>query len=228
SATAPMEFGETPLHAAARRGSEDMVRALLARGVDVNAALVRPNHQFGGRTPLMEAAIGRSLPVVKLLLELGADPFAKDANGWTVLSFAEVSGKRVANHLRKLMDQSPQAVDAGLHDTARAGLLDHVRTLLDQGGEVNGRDDLGSTPLHWAVMSGHVDMVRLLLERGAEVDAHDKRGYTPLTLIQNNADVAQVLIDHGADPNANLEGWTVLLYLALFQPPEVLTPLIEA
>jgi ankyrin repeat protein len=71
SATVPIEFGETPLHAAARRGDEAMVRALLARGADVNAALIRPNHQFGGRTPLMEAAIGRSLPVVKLLLELG-------------------------------------------------------------------------------------------------------------------------------------------------------------
>src|SRR5262245_56083858 len=128
SATAPIEFGETPLHAAARRGEEAMVRALLARGADVNAALKRPNHQFGGRTPLMEAAIGRSLPIVKLLIERGADPFAKDANGWTVLSFAEVSGKRVGNYLRKLMDESPQATEANLHDAARAGLLERVRS----------------------------------------------------------------------------------------------------
>jgi len=228
SASAPIAFGETPLHIAARRGNEAMVGALLARGADVNAVLVRPNHQFGGRTPLMQAAIGRSLPVVKLLLEHGADPFAKDANGWTVLSFAEMSGKRIANHLRKLMTQSPQDGDAGLHDTARAGLLDHARTLLDRGDAIDGRDDFSRTALHWAAMSGHVEVVRLLLERGAEADARDKRGYTPLALIQHNADIVRLLVKHGADPNANLEGWTVLLYLAMFQPPEVLAPLIDA
>jgi ankyrin repeat protein len=228
SATAPIEFGETPLHAAARRRNEAMVRALLARGADVHAALKRPNHQYGGRTPLMEAAIGRSLPIVKLLLELGADPFAKDANGWTVLSFAEVTGKRVANHLRKLMDKLPEASEASLHDAARAGLLEHVRALLDRGGAIDHRDDLGRTALHWAVMSGRVEVARLLLERGAQADARDKRGYTPLSLIQGSAETARLLIEHGADPNAEVGGWSVLLYLATFQPPEVLAPLIDA
>jgi cytohesin len=227
-ATAPIEFGETPLHAAARRGDEAMVRALLARGADVHASLIRPNHQYGGRTPLMEAAIGRSLPVVKLLLERGADPFAKDANGWTVLSFAEVSGKRVANHLRKLMDKSPQAAEANLHDAARAGLLEHVRALLDRGAAIDQRDDLERTALHWAVMSSRVETARLLLERGAEADARDKRGYTPLSLIQGSAEIAQLLVEHGADPNAAVGGWSALLYLAMFQPPEVLAPLIDA
>jgi uncharacterized protein len=222
SATAPIEFGETPLHAAARRGNEAMVRGLLARGADVNAPLKRPNHQFGGRTPLMEAAIGRSLPVVKLLIEMGADPFAKDVNGWTVLSFSEVSGKRVANHLRKLMDKSPQASEANLHDAARAGLLEHVRTLLDRGGAIDDRDDLGRTALHWAVMSGRVETARLLLERGAEAGARDKRGYTPLSLIQGSAEIAHLLVDHGANPNAAVDGWPVLLYLAMFQPPRCL------
>jgi ankyrin repeat protein len=228
SATAPIEFGETPLHAAARRGEEAMVRALLARGADVNAALKRPNHQYGGRTPLMEAAIGRSLPIVKLLLELGADPFAKDANGWTVLSFAEVSGKRVADHLRKLMDKSPQASEANLHDAARAGLLDHVRALLDRGDAIDDRDDLGRTALHWAVMSGRVEVARLLLERGAAVDPRDKRGNTPLSLVQGSAETARLLVEHGADPNADIGGWSALFYLATFQPPEVLAPLIDA
>jgi cytohesin len=228
SATAPIEFGETPLHAAARRGNEAMVRVLLARGADVRAALVRPNHQYGGRTPLMEAAIGRSLPIVKLLLERGADPFAKDANGWTVLSFAEVSGKRVANHLRKLMDKSPQASEANLHDAARAGLVEHVRILLDRGAAIDERDDLGRTALHWAVMSSRIDTARLLLERGAQADARDKRGYTPLSLIQGSAEIAQLLLEHGADANAAVDGWSVLLYLAMFQPPEVLAPLIDA
>jgi hypothetical protein len=139
-----------------------------------------------------------------------------------------VSGKRVANHLRKLMDKSPHASEANLHDAARAGLLEHVRALLDRGGAIDDRDDLGRTALHWAVMSSRVETARLLLERGAEADARDKRGYTPLSLIQGSAEIAQLLVGHGADPNAAVDGWPVVLYLAMFQPPEVLTPLIEA
>jgi hypothetical protein len=159
---------------------------------------------------------------------MGADPFAKDANGWTVLSFAEVSGKRVGNYLRKLMGQSSQASDANLHDAARAGLLEHVRALLDRGTPIDERDDLGRTALHWAVMCGRIETARLLLERGAEVDARDKRGYTPLSLLQDSGETARLMAEHGADPNASIGGWPVLLYLAMFQPPEVLGPLIDA
>jgi ankyrin repeat protein len=227
-ASAPIEFGETPLHAAARRGNDAMVRALLARGANVNATIIHPNHQFHGRTPLMHAALSRSLPVVKLLLESGADPFAKDVGGATALTYAEFGGKRIANHLRKLMNASPQAVEVGLLDAARTGLTERVRALLDRNGAIDERDALGHTALHCAVVGGHVETVRLLLERGAPPDARDKRGNTPLALIQDSPEVARLLVDHGADPNADLGGWTVMFYLAMFQSPEVLAPLLDA
>src|SRR5262249_9225007 len=111
---APLAHGETPLHAAARRADDAMVRTPLARGAPANAAHVRPNHQFHGPPPPMHAAIRGSLPIVKLLLEAGADPFAKDVAGFTALAFAELGGKRIANHLRKLMNAAPQAADIGL------------------------------------------------------------------------------------------------------------------
>jgi ankyrin repeat protein len=225
---APIAFGETPLHAAARRADEAMVRALLVRGAPANAAIVHPNHQFHGRTPLMQAAIRGSLPIAKLLIDAGADPFAKDVAGFTALAFAELGGKRIANHLRKLMNASPQALDIGLHDAARSGLMERVRMLLDRDAATDGRDEHGRTALHYAVMGGHVEVARLLLERGAAPDARDKRGFTPLSLIQESPAIVPLLLQHGADPNANLGGWNTLLYLAMFQPPEVLAPLIDA
>jgi ankyrin repeat protein len=226
---ASTELGDTPLHTAARKGNEAMVSALVARGADVAAPIHRPRHQYHGRTPLMEAALGRNLAVVKLLLARGADPFAKDVSGWTAMSFAEVGGKRIANHLRKLMNATPQAAEVGLLDAARTGLTERVRLLLDGGEAVDGRDEFGRTALHQAVMGGHAEIVRLLLERGAAADAADKRGSTPLSLVEDQAEIAKVLLEHGADPNADIGGGiTVLLAAAMFRPPEVLALLIDA
>ncbi|HTO82450.1 MAG TPA: ankyrin repeat domain-containing protein [Methylomirabilota bacterium] len=225
---APLAHGETPLHAAAHRADEAMARALLARGAPANAAIIRPNHQFHGRTPLMHAAIRGSLPVVKLLLEAGADPFAKDVSGFTALGFAELGGKRVANHLRKVMNASPHALDIGLLDAARSGITERVRMLIDRDGTTDDRDEHGRAPLHYAVMGGHTEVVRLLLERGAPPDARDKRGFTPLALIQDGPEIVKLLLQHGADPNADLGGWNTTLYLAMFQSPEILAPLIDA
>lgn len=222
------EYGETPLHAAAQRGDEAMVLALLARGADVNARVERPKEQVHGRTPLMGAATGGKLSMVKLLLERGADPMAKDVNGWTALTFAEPLNKRIAGHLRQVMNASPAASDLNLFDAARAGLVARVRALLDQGTAADARDPRGRTALHWAAMSGDVELVRMLLDAGAPADAPDKSGWTPLSLIEDSVDVAKLLLERGADPNANHGGLPVLLYLATVRAPEVLAVLLDA
>src|SRR5687767_3053901 len=69
SVSATNDMGEPLLHAAAGKGSEPLVRVLLARGADVNARAVHKGHQIDGRTALMYAAAGNNLALVKLLLE---------------------------------------------------------------------------------------------------------------------------------------------------------------
>jgi ankyrin repeat protein len=222
------EMGETPLHAAASKGSEAVVRALLARGAGVDARIQRRGHQYDGRTPLMDAACGNNLVVVKVLLEHGADPFLKDSLGMTALSFAEILGKRAANHLRKVMAKSPATSDLNLHDAARAGLIERVRALLASGTGVDARDDLGRTALHEAVMGGHEPVVQLLIDRGASPDALDRRGFRPLHHVERNGVLAKSLLAAGADPNAESEGESVLLHLAGFSSVDVLGALIDA
>src|SRR5690606_37318065 len=61
--------GETPLMAAARAGSVDIVSRLIARGANVNAT-----EAVQGQTALMWAAAEGHGTVVDRLLEAGADP----------------------------------------------------------------------------------------------------------------------------------------------------------
>jgi ankyrin repeat protein len=52
--------------------------------------------------------------------------------------------------------------------------------LLQQGLDVNCRDKLGRTPLHYAANTGNMDVVELLIGAGALLDSADAKGYTIL------------------------------------------------
>ena len=63
-----------------------------------------------------------------------------------------------------------------LHDAAWAGALREVRRLLRRRGiDVDGKDELGLTPLHCAAWSGHLDVARVLVVDGnANVEARNE------------------------------------------------------
>lgn len=103
-----------------------------------------------------------------------------------------------------------------------------VKALLDGGAAVDARDGHGRTALHQATIGGYGDILELLLQRGADPNAADRRGYTPLALVEDRAEIARILLTHGANPNADLGGITLLLAAAQFRPPEVLALLIDA
>ncbi len=65
----------------------EALRLLVKHGANVNAAAKR-----GGETPLIAAAKQGSNPLVHALLELGADPNAKDSTGKTALDLVTAAG----------------------------------------------------------------------------------------------------------------------------------------
>lgn len=102
-----------------------------------------------------------------------------------------------------------------LHRAAEQGDMAIVSELLARKYPVNRFDDLGYTPLHYAVKEGHLPIMDLLLEAGANVNAHDERriGDTPLSnsIKECSYEVAKRLIDAGADPT--IPGWMQLTAL---------------
>ena len=76
-----------------------------------------------------------------------------------------------------------------------------ARLLLDNGADVNIRNNAGATPLHEAARVGLKQMVTLLIEKGAGINAEDKYGETPLDYTRaddpNVKAAAEILRKHG-------------------------------
>jgi len=63
-----------------------------------------------------------------------------------------------------------------LHQAIRADRIDILKRLLDQGAEINRKDNVGWSALHLATWLGRREMVELLRTRGAPMDAFVSAG----------------------------------------------------
>jgi ankyrin repeat protein len=66
-----------------------------------------------------------------------------------------------------------------LHERVQYADLDGVRAAILAGEDLNALDELGNSPLHWAVLGGHDDIVELLLASGANPNVMSGDGFTP-------------------------------------------------
>lgn len=106
-------------------------------------------------------------------------------------------------------DHTAQFQRERLHRAAQDGDLVKVNDLIERKYPLNRFDDLGNTPLHYAVQHNRLEVVKRLLEAGANVNAHDERviGNTPLGGNARDCtfEIAKCLVDAGADPT--IRGW---------------------
>ena len=70
------------------------------------------------------------------------------------------------------------------HDADQTPMCVRVtQMILEKGGDVNGKDGLHRTPLHYAAIDGCDDVVKFLLESGALVNATDLKGDTAMSYL---------------------------------------------
>lgn len=65
------------------------------------------------------------------------------------------------------------------HLTAAQGKVDNVKFCIKVGVNIDTRDKLNRTPLHYAAMHNRVAVAKALLAAGACANARDKKGITP-------------------------------------------------
>ena len=175
---------------ALRDGDPAHVRELLERHAEVRAAVNEPIGHFDSRPA---ASVKKSLPVLDVLLEYGADLNLKSV--WWAGGFGLLEYDCTPEEAAPLIARGA-VVD--VFAAAHLGMFDRLRELVDRDPSlVHARGGDGKTPLHSART---VTIAQYLVDRGAELDARDvDHESTPAQyLIRDAPDVARLLVDRGA------------------------------
>jgi len=203
--------------------ADDVRRLITGDPALLNARMTRNQHR---RTPLHHAAAKNRPAMVRLLLDLGADPRAADATGATALTTAAQENAD-ANIVSMLEVAGAEldfiaALNLKRYDLAAAMLKEDPSRI-----GPNGRDTI---VLHLSVSKRNVESVRWLIEHGIDVNAKRPMwdcNHTALHMTAENGalDLSRMLLDAGADPNIRDDkyGATALGWANFFSREELAT-----
>lgn len=159
-------------------GSLDFVRTLVAHGADVNAR--HGKHKAGNAlnktdaTAFLLASETGDLPLMSLLIDLGADPTLKNVDDCTPLLAAAGVG---------ILSNGDET--AGTEEEAIAA----VKFLLELGADVNAIEEDRETAMHGAAYKSWPALTQFLADNGADItiwNQKNRRGWTPLMIAQGH------------------------------------------
>jgi uncharacterized protein len=169
------EDTEPPVRGSGQVTSLEFVRRLVAAGADVNLpiengrARVKAKLNSDGATPILYAAKTADTQLMKLLVELGADIHATNADGVTPLLAAAGVGVTAVDE------------EAGTEEE----VLEALAYLIDRGAEVDTVSKKGDTAMHGAAFRAFPRVIGYLRQQGLESEVwnhKDDFGWSPFDI----------------------------------------------
>jgi ankyrin repeat protein len=203
------DLGVTPLLVACADAGPAMIAALLRAGADANVRVP------SGETALMTAVRTGQAESVRALLLHGADVNARDAGRQqTALMWA--TAQRHSEVVRLLIEAGAD-VHARSAARTRLGFVAGNRNGTGHGPDAireysREYDEGGFTALLFAAREDAADAARMLIAAGARVNDTAPSGTSALVVAvhSDSPGVASLLLDQGADANADEGGYTAL------------------
>ncbi|PSN51182.1 hypothetical protein C0J52_06044 [Blattella germanica] len=227
--------GETPLLKAIKQRNEEIAIKLLRVGADPNSMdkygntvmhfaaegnlaiavdmLLKLECDFDGfneegKTPLLEAVMGRNEEIAIKLLKRGSNPKAKDKYGNTPMHYAaEKELMKVVEYLLELkcdFDCTNTEGETPLLKAIKRRDEEMAIKLLNLGANPNLEDKYGNSVMHFAAEGNLPITVDILLKLECKFDSLNEEGITPLlnAIKRRHGEIAIMLLKHGANPNA--------------------------
>jgi len=118
----------------------------------------------GGMTVLLSAAENADVPMLRFLLENGADPNLTSGGDNALMLAAGVGNNPGSN-------KEPVVLEA-------------VKMLYEAGCDITAKDDNQDTAMHGAVLRGQNSVIEFLAEHGAPLNETNRIGWTPLVMAE--------------------------------------------
>lgn len=193
-ANARDRYNYTPLYYALWDEDKDMISFLISKGADVN---LTPEKDY---TPLHYAVWMEDVDIVKLLVDKGAKFDVKVLDDWTAFRYAAWQGSR--DMVELFISKGAEAT--GLYVAAFTGDLSRVKEFIENGTDVDNKDEAGWTALYWAACAGQTEVAEFLIDNDADISATDTYGRSLIhqTAQADSVKLVELLISKDADANA--------------------------
>ena len=116
----------------------------------------------------------------------------------------DITGRDVHKHFGP-----PQ--ETALHIAARKNLLEAAKWLINEGADLEAKNEWGWTPLHRAAKEDSIDVAQLLIDRGADKKAKDNDGDKPIDLRHDSFQMFQLL---GGQDRSGKHPWVIIVLKA--------------